>query len=116
MIDEQTRRSFVATLVAASAAMAFAVRPSNAADPTTHVVEITGFKFEPETLEVKAGDTITWINRDIAPHTATSKDKSWDTGRLSKDQEKSIIVAADTEQAYYSKLHPVMKAQLVIKG
>lgn len=110
----QTRRSFVARLVAASAATAFAVKSSSAAQPTTHVVEITGFKFKPETLNVKAGDTVTWINRDIAPHTATATDKSWDTGKIGKAEQKSVTIIQDSEASYFCRYHPVMKASLVI--
>ena len=116
MTNTQTRRSFVARLVAASAVTAFAVKSSTASQSKTHVVEITGFKFKPDKLNVKAGDTVTWINRDIAPHTATSKDKSWDTGKLTRGEEKSIVVTSESEQAYYCRFHPVMKAQLVIKN
>ena len=42
----------------------------------SHEVEIAGFVFTPQTIKVKQGDSITWINRDIAPHTATGSDGS----------------------------------------
>ena len=60
-----------------------------------HLVEIQGFKFHPDKLRVRAGDRITWSNRDIAPHTATAKDESWDTGEIRKDQARSLRVTPD---------------------
>jgi plastocyanin len=47
---------FVAMATSASAA----VRP----------VDIVGFKFEPQSVTVTAGDTITWTNTDAAAHSA----------------------------------------------
>ncbi len=47
---------FVAMATSASAA----VRP----------VDIVGFKFEPQSVTITAGDTVTWTNRDAAAHSA----------------------------------------------
>jgi plastocyanin len=35
-------------------------------------VIIESFEFRPVTITVKAGGTVAWVNRDSAPHTATS--------------------------------------------
>jgi plastocyanin len=37
-------------------------------------VTIENFAFTPQTLTVKAGTTVTWTNKDGAPHTVTSAD------------------------------------------
>ena len=34
---------------------------------TTHTVAIDGVKFDPETITVKVGDTVVWINKDPSP-------------------------------------------------
>ena len=39
----------------------------------THTITIEGMRFQPEVLTVSPGDTIVWVNKDIVPHTATSK-------------------------------------------
>jgi parallel beta-helix repeat protein len=36
------------------------------------VVRIRGMRFEPRTLEIEAGQTVTWINEDAVSHTVTS--------------------------------------------
>jgi plastocyanin len=113
------RRFFLRKAAAAIAAAAFPtlpfMGPGNAvAQPRTHRVEISGFKFTPDRLEVSAGDTITWINRDIAPHTATAAEGGWDTGELIKGAKASITVTAGMEASYFCAFHPMMKAQLSI--
>src|SRR5687768_16670336 len=59
--------------------------------PKRHVVEIRGFEFEPAILQVSAGDTVTWINRDLVPHTATAG-KEWDTGKVEAKGSSSVVV------------------------
>lgn len=82
------------------------------AAPKVHQVKIRKFKFSPQLLKVKLGDTVTWTNEDIAPHTATANDKSWSTGRLKKGQSESIIVKDAMSTDYFCKFHPNMKASL----
>ena len=43
---------------------------------------MVGMTFSPATITVAAGTTVTWQNTDSAPHTATSDDGKFDTGRL----------------------------------
>lgn len=66
-----------------------------------HVIEIRDFVFSPLSVEVKTGDTITWKNFDIVPHTATAKDSSWDSGSLKLD--------------YFCIFHPMMEASLTLE-
>jgi plastocyanin len=46
--------------------------PSSASGGTA--VEIQGFAFGPETLNVAVGDTVTWTNQDSAEHTVKGDD------------------------------------------
>lgn len=81
----------------------------------THNVEIRKFKFVPDHLLAKPGDTIVWTNLDIAPHTATANDRSWDTGMLKKGQSKSVTVSEIESGGYFCRFHPHMKADLQIE-
>ena len=114
-----SRRFFLRNAAAVMAAAAFpalhlACSGTAVARPRTHHVEISGFKFTPDRLEVSVGDTITWINQDIASHTATASKGGWDTGELVKGAEASITVTAGMEASYFCAFHPMMKAQLSI--
>ena len=111
------RRFVLAGTVAAIAATVFGSRLPRSAKaaeraPKVHRVEIKRFKFKPKKLEIRPGDTITWINLDLVPHTATAKDKSWDTGKLRKGESKSIVITEPMTLAYFCRFHPNMKAQI----
>lgn len=79
-----------------------------------HVVEIRDFIFDPAQLEISPGDRITWINRDIVPHTVTAIDKSWDSGTLERDESWETRVEAGMQPDYFCVFHPMMKARLKI--
>jgi plastocyanin len=110
-----TRRAVLARAVVAFGATAFgSLSPRPAAAHKTHVIEITRFKFAPAKLKASPGDTITWINRDIAPHTATAMDKSWDSGTVRRGESKSVQITEGFIDGYFCRFHPMMNAQLEI--
>lgn len=79
-----------------------------------HTVTIERFKFVPAAIDAKVGDTVTWTNADIAPHTATAADGSWDTGTIRKGEAKSISVSAEMAPDYFCRFHPAMKGVLSV--
>lgn len=62
-----------AKLLLACFAVLLLSSPPAAAAPRTHVVVIDKMKFGPVPQTVRAGDRISWVNRDISRHTATAK-------------------------------------------
>lgn len=78
-----------------------------------HVVEIRDMSFVPAVLDVAAGDTVEWVNRDLVPHTATTRGKAaWDTGTLLQGQRGQVVVRERGEMPYDCRLHPVMRGML----
>ena len=61
-------------------------------------------KFVPERLEVAAGDGVTWVNKDLVPHTVTAPGASW-----------KFIVRRRGEMPYRCRFHPTMKAVVVAR-
>lgn len=103
------------TIQAVSTKQAAAIMPDDKSDQqTNHIVEIHKMKFQTEQLGVKIGDTVTWINKDIVPHTATAKDKSWDSGSLKKGESFTLTITGKTSPDYFCSYHRQMKAKLVI--
>jgi plastocyanin len=92
--------------LAAAAVLALLASPAFAAN---HEVAIEGFKFAPANISVAAGDTITFTNKDSAPHTATANDGSFDTGRLNKGESATVTINAAGTFDYICELHPSMK-------
>lgn len=86
--------------------------PVMAADRVMHTIEIHDLKFLPKSLIVRPGDRVRWINRDIAPHTATALNDSWDTGELGFDEEASIAVTPGLATDYFCAFHPHMWGEL----
>jgi plastocyanin len=65
------------TLLIALAVLLLATPPAAAA-PRTHVVVIDKMKFGPPPKQLRAGDRIVWINKDMFRHSATSKAGGFD--------------------------------------
>lgn len=72
----------------------------------THHVHIEDFDMDPLSLQIEAGDSVTWHNHDSASHTATDDDGSWDTGTLSTDETKTITFDDVAEFSYHCEVHP----------
>jgi plastocyanin len=79
-----------------------------------HEVEIRALAFEPATLAVAPGDTVTWINRDIVPHTVTGAGELWDSGELAPDGRFTWVVVADSGVGYDCRYHPMMTGALTV--
>lgn len=79
-------------------------------------IEIKDFKFNPLTITVKSGDTITWINRDEEPHTIVSVGKKFEkSSALDTDQQYSITAGAPGTYEYFCSVHPKMTGTIVVE-
>lgn len=95
------------------------------AESTNHLIEIKGFVYDPATLTVSAGDSITWMNNDFVSHTATavlvrsSSEASestnlqyWTTEEILPGGKETILVEQSMTLEYFCKYHPAMKASI----
>ena len=78
-------------------------------------VVIQNFTFQPATLTVKAGTTVTWINRDDDPHTATDTEKRFASKALDTGDRFSTEFTKPGIYNYYCALHPKMTGQIIVK-
>ena len=78
----------------------------------THTVTIEGMRFQPEVLTVSPGDTVVWVNKDLVPHTATSKEGGFDSKDIQADKSWRYTIQTTGEFAYICTFHPTMKAML----
>ncbi|MGZ5227705.1 MAG: cupredoxin domain-containing protein [Burkholderiales bacterium] len=79
-----------------------------------HTVVIEGVVFVPETLTVRAGDTVTWINKDPFPHTATAQDRSFDSRDIPANKRWKYTARKAGSFPYVCTLHPTMKGTLIV--
>jgi len=78
-------------------------------------IEIKDFAFNPQTLIVKSGEKITWINRDEEPHTVVSVEKQFKkSNALDTDQEFTITAGAPGTYTYFCSVHPKMTGKIVV--
>ena len=80
----------------------------------TDAIDISDFKYGPETLAVEAGTEVTWTNSDEAPHTATADESSFDTGTLDRDDEGTVTFDKPGTYSYYCRFHAFMKATVEV--
>jgi plastocyanin len=79
-------------------------------------IEIKDFAFNPQTITVKSGQKITWINHDEEPHTVVSVGKKFQkSSALDTDQEFSITAGAPGTYEYFCSVHPKMTGTIVVE-
>ena len=82
----------------------------------TAVVTIQGFQFKPSEIVLKQGGSVTFINKDSTPHTATptANAKFVGTGRLKRNEEKTVTFEDLGIQDYFCEIHPSMKGMVTV--
>jgi plastocyanin len=86
------------------------IRPARADDA---IVEMSKLKFAPAEIEIPVGGTVTFVNLDLVPHTATGD--AFDTGTLRKDERKAVAFPAAGEFPYLCKFHRHMTGRIVVR-
>jgi plastocyanin len=82
---------------------------------TPNQVMIANFSFQPGTLTVKAGTTVTWVNHDDEPHTVSENNKTFKSGALDTDGKFSYKFTSPGTYSYFCSIHPRMKGQIIVK-
>jgi amicyanin len=104
-------RRFRATLAAAVVLAGLAAPPALAADAQ---VKIANFTFDPPTLTVKAGTTVTWVNADDIPHVVTENDGKFRSSALDTDDKFSQTFSTAGTVEYFCAIHPHMTGKIVV--
>ena len=70
--------------------------------------------FNPNPVEVKVGETVTWINDDSGRHTVTSKDGVFNSELMGRGQSFSYTFDKAGEYPYSCSPHPNMVGTVVV--
>lgn len=92
---------------------------SDAPPACPDTISIRDFAFEPASCSVEAGSTLTFVNDDDVPHTATSEDgaaATFDTGTLQPGESATITVDSAGASPYFCEIHPSMQATIEVLG
>lgn len=86
-----------------------------AAPASSLAVSISNFSFQPGDITVKRGSTITWTNRDSAPHTVTADQNSEPkSGTLNLGDSFSYTFNTLGTFPYYCIFHPSMRGSVTV--
>ena len=98
-------------LIALAALAAGTSLPAAAPAHHEYAIAIAGMHFAASPTGLKVGDTILWVNRDIVPHTATARDRSFDVTVQPRQSARVTLGRAGTF-AFYCRFHPAMQGVL----
>jgi plastocyanin len=79
-------------------------------------LEALTWGYAPDTITVKAGDTITWTNDGSLVHTVTPDNGGFDSGVLNKGDTWTHTFDTAGTFTYHCTPHPWMKATIVVQG
>lgn len=82
---------------------------------TADTVEIADYAFNPPNLTVKAGTTVTFVNKDAVGHSATADDESFDTGVMIQNESGTVTFDEPGTYTYHCTPHPNMKGAVVVE-
>ena len=93
---------------------------SPAVSAETVTVDVRGFTYKPQVIEVEAGTTITWINADQILHTVTSGTSDNPDGLIDGQMTEagaSISHTFDTPGTvtYFCSRHQFMQGEVIVR-
>lgn len=80
----------------------------------TATVDISMFAFAPDTLAVRVGTRITFINHDQTAHTATALGGAFGTGTIEPGQRRSIVLDRAGTYRYHCLFHAFMTGTIKV--
>jgi plastocyanin len=86
----------------------------NQGTPATNEVWIQGMAFDPATITVTSGTTITWTNKDGFAHTVTSNTGLFNSGSISNNGTYPHTFNTVGIFPYKCTIHPQMTATVVV--
>jgi amicyanin len=87
-----------------------------AAANQTVSVNIENMLFDPvEVAVVVPGTTVTWVNKDVMPHTVVDTNKSFRSKILAKEDKFSFTFTSPGDYNYFCSVHPNMKGKVIVK-
>ncbi len=77
-------------------------------------VSIKDFAFDPPSIDIPAGTTVTWTNQDSTAHTVDGDQGEFESGNLDPGQSYSETFDTPGTYIYHCDIHPSMKGTVVV--
>jgi plastocyanin len=79
------------------------------------IVRAANLAFGPQTLRVRAGTRVRWVNEDQVQHTVTANDGEFDSGLIEPGQSWEREFAEPGEYPYHCTPHPFMTGRVIVE-
>jgi len=77
-------------------------------------VNISGYRFQPASIQVAAGTKVTWVNYDSVAHTVTADNGAFDLGQFPHGDSRSYTFNKTGVYAYHCSIHPSMTGSVTV--
>ena len=89
---------------------------SNIESSINDSIDISNFAFNPQTLTINKGDTVTWTNQDSATHTVTSDaGNELSSGNIENGHSYSHTFNSLGTFSYHCSIHTGMKGKIIVQ-
>jgi plastocyanin len=106
----------IAAALGGVVAVALAGALPSRADPAAAAVAIDNFTFNPQSITIKAGTTVTWTNKDDIPHALAATDRSFKSKTLDTEDHYAFTFTTPGTYPYFCSLHPHMTGTIVVEA
>jgi plastocyanin len=79
-----------------------------------NTVEIKGYAFNPDTITIAKGTTVTWTNQDSVQHTVTEINSVFSSDILRQGQTFSYTFNETGTFEYQCHIHPSMRGKVIV--
>lgn len=89
--------------------------PAGDADTTAVLVEMRMLAFTPREVRIRAGGSVTWVNRDPLEHTVTADDGSWTSPLLGEGGRYRRAFPRPGRYTFHCTPHPQMTGVVIVE-
>ncbi len=78
-------------------------------------IDMVNFAFDPPSVTVPVGTTVTWVNVSSTIHNSVAHDETWESPVLQSGESFSFQVTEPGNYHYLCTIHPNMQAELIVE-
>ena len=78
-------------------------------------IKIENFTFNPASITIKPGTTVTWVNGDDIPHSVVENNKVFRSPPLDTGQKFSMVLTTAGEVDYFCGFHNHMTGKIIVQ-
>ncbi len=107
-------KSSATTLVLASALLLASAAATASTASTEVPASIVGRAYQPAELTLEAGQTVTWTNHALTPHTVTAPGGEFDSGHITPGESFKVTFTTPGSFPYACTIHPSMHGEVTV--